>query len=99
MGTYSEFGSIKLDRFGQRVLLTTEQAEQAQRGGCALLAEVEFQSFGFTEDDLRYWANPFEDPFDIPPTQSADKAAFLAKQGEVRAYFAQLHQTLRKEQV
>lgn len=60
VGSYCEIGGgrIKLDRFGQRVELPAELAENVVKGGGAILPEEDFAKFGFTEQELSLYAYP-----------------------------------------
>jgi len=53
VGSNSDIGeSIRLIRFGQAVELSDELAREAVLGGCALVADADFQEIGFTLKEL-----------------------------------------------
>jgi hypothetical protein len=53
VGSNSDIGeSIRLIRFGQTVELSDKLAREAVLGGCALVAEADFQEIGFTPKEL-----------------------------------------------
>lgn len=101
LGTGTEIGPLKLDRFGQRVEMEPDIALNAQLGGCALIPDEKFQEFGFTQEDLKVWADPFIDPFDVPSDagQAKAKAAFIERQVSARMAYAQLRQGLAAERL
>jgi hypothetical protein len=60
VGDYSEVCGHKLNRFGQSVDLTDEQADEAIVGGAELLPEADFNDCGFTADELKKYPNPLK---------------------------------------
>ncbi len=99
VGSEVLIGSLKLERFGTRVLLEDDAAYNAQLGGGAVILETDFKALGFTEEDLKIWADPFMDPFDVPgnPKDRAAKAAFQLKRLEAQQIFCELRQRLVAE--
>jgi hypothetical protein len=89
IGTTAEVGPLKFERVGQRVEMEDFVADNARIGGCALLTEAQFNSFGFTSEDLKIWTDPFIDPFDTPTvdSQAANKAAYMDRLGRAREMF------------
>jgi hypothetical protein len=99
IGTVAEVGPLKFERVGQRVEMEDSVANNARIGGCALLTEQEFNSFGFTNEDMKIWADPFVDPFDVPTVeaQALAKAAFTERLQRARALFSEIRQKLVAE--
>lgn len=99
VGTVAEIGSERLDRFGQRITLDKAKAQVFQQGGCALLLETDFELIGFTDDELKIWADPFENVFDVPldAADAESKSEFIAKQQLAWATFRELRQKLVAE--
>jgi hypothetical protein len=48
----------KLENFGHAIDADEKEATDWQRGGCALLTEDEFNSIGFTKDELTKYKTP-----------------------------------------
>lgn len=84
IGTESYVGETKMSRFGQRFKIDEELAALAQKGGAALLSDEDFESFGFTDRELKVWADPFMSEHDVPTDEdeAEEKAAFLAKKNK-----------------
>jgi len=55
-GAFSEVGSTRLERLGQSVDFTQEQADEAILGGCILLTEEQYASIGFTPEEQKRYA-------------------------------------------
>lgn len=85
VGSYCEIdgGRIKLERFGQRIELPDEVAETVIRGGGAILPEADFESLGFTEQEISLYAYPGQ--------QIGAPEAFTRKQQEAHRAFCELH--------
>ena len=100
VGTGSELGAVRFERFGQRAELQPDVAAMAQRGGCALLSESDFNAVGFTTEDLKIWADPFIDAYEVPndPQQAKAKADFLRKKAEAQQKYIALRQGLLQPQ-
>jgi hypothetical protein len=98
VGSESIVGSLKLDRFGTRILMEDSVAQNAQLGGAALIAESDFLQIGFTKEDAR-WFDPYMDPFEIPhlPEDRIAKAAFQEKRSQAQQLFCELRQRLDAE--
>lgn len=75
LGTVGAVGSLELTQFGQRVTMSEEQAFEAVRGGCALLPDAEFQSIGFSSDELLKNAFPSARPRLDPSFQAKRRIA------------------------
>lgn len=57
VGTEVEIGAIKLNRFGERIMLDESIACDVRKAA-PLITEDEFNSIGFTDEDLKVWADP-----------------------------------------
>ncbi len=96
VGTESVVGNIKMTRFGQRFGIDSELAESAQAGGCALIEETDFNSLGFTTEELKIWADPFMSITDVPDNKedAKAKAEYLRKREAAQAYYCEVRQGL-----
>lgn len=96
VGSESLIGVVKMSRFGQRFSIDDKLALEAQKGGTAILEEPVFNSFGFTPDELKIWADPFMSYFDIPgdPGDAKAKAEFLRKREAAQAKYREIRQGL-----
>ena len=54
----SQLGDKKLEKLGESIDLTPEDAEHHIRGGCALLSEEEWQSLGISDDERKKYEEP-----------------------------------------
>lgn len=99
VGSEALIGPLKLERFGTRVLMEDDAAYNAQLGGGAIILETDFKALGFTEEDLKIWADPFMDPFDVPGNTKdrESKAAFQLKRLQAQQIFCDLRQRLVAE--
>ncbi|MGE5568544.1 MAG: hypothetical protein ACM3S5_05845 [Rhodospirillales bacterium] len=90
VGSYTEIGGgrIKLERFGQRVELPDDLADNIVKGGGAILPEAEFNQLGFTEQELSLYAYPGQwegAPEAFTSKQKAAHVAFAAYKERVEA--------------
>lgn len=92
----SIIGSIKMVRFGQKFSMPEELAKDCQAGGAAILEEAEFVKLNFSEEELKIWADPFMDPFDVPgkPEDAKAKEAFQRKRLQAQELFVLIRQGL-----
>lgn len=92
----SVVGSLKMNRFGQKFAMPESLAKDCQAGGAAILEEADFKTFGFTDDELKIWADPFMDPFDVPakPEDAKAKEDFQRKRLKAQELFVQVRQGL-----
>ena len=86
VGSYCEIdgGRIKLEKFGQRIDLPEDLAAVVIKGGGAILPEAEFESLGFTEQEISLYAYPGQ--------QASAPEAFLAKRTQAHAAFCLFQQ-------
>ena len=64
-GALTRIGETKLNRLGQVINLTDEDADQARRGGACILPAQLFDEIGFTEEELKKYPTP-ADSFNAP---------------------------------
>lgn len=97
VGSSSDIGNVKLDRFGQKLDVTSEFARQCQLGGAAIIPDSDFKKIGFTSEALRIWASPFMDHSTLPadPKDRKDMLNFLSKRREARQKFINIRKQLR----
>jgi hypothetical protein len=88
VGSYCEIdgGRIKLERFGQQVELPDAVAEVVVKGGGAIIPETEFESLGFTEQELSLYAYPGQ--------QDGAPEAFAVKRHAAHVAFHDHHKSL-----
>jgi hypothetical protein len=96
VGTEAHIGTLKLDRFGKRYSIDSDLATIAQRGGAVLISEEEFRKIGFTDQQLRIWADPFMPLFEIPtdPNEAQDKEDFMRKREAAQQAYRDIRQGL-----
>jgi hypothetical protein len=89
IGSEVSIGDVKLERFGTRVNLEEKFAAVAIKGGAALISEQEFTKLGFTQEDLKVWADPFMPELDLPPDpeEAERKLAFLDRKRKAQAIY------------
>jgi hypothetical protein len=88
VGSYCEIdgGRIKLERFGQRIDLPEDLATTVILGGGAILPEADFESLGFTEQEISLYAYPGQ--------QATAPEAFLKKRSQAHVAFCGLRESL-----
>jgi hypothetical protein len=86
IGASACVGSRELTQFGQKVLLTAEQATAAVCGGAAILPETVFLALGFTDEELRRYAFAGSHP--------RATSAFLGKKDAALTEFRALQRSL-----
>lgn len=93
-GSDSMCGGTAMKTFGQAIDLTQEQADQAMRGGCALLPADQFKALGFTPEELKkYPTAGFQSNAPKPFLEKRQNA--WNKFGEL---YAALHQPTEEKQ-
>lgn len=93
-GSDSMCGGTAMKSFGQAIELTEEQAEEAMRGGCALLPADQFNSIGFTPDELKKYPTAGYQ-INAPKPFLEKRQAAWSKFGEL---YAALHQQPEEKQ-
>jgi hypothetical protein len=86
LGLDSNVGPKRLKQFGEQVELSPEVAAvvMSKNAHCPMLPEEEFWAQGFTEDELRKYAQPW--------THNTADPAFLAKKRAALQRYAELAQ-------
>jgi hypothetical protein len=83
VGRESYIGEQKLDKLGQAITLDAETAQVAKEGNALLLTEEQFESVGFTADELRTYADPGSWPDATPEFREKLKLARALAREEV----------------
>jgi hypothetical protein len=91
VGTHSYVGTIELSRFGQRVELPDGVARTAIAGGCALLPAEEFETIGFTAEEVE--RHPYPGDWESAP------AELIAKRCAAHAAVARIREEIQRGRV
>ena len=110
IGTETSIGHLVLRRFGQKITIKLDNAPakpgplpfdpeatiKSVRKSAPLLTEAEFNSHGFTDEDMKIWSDPFMSPFDMPtdPKEAARKVDFLRKRDAATRMYRDIQQGL-----
>ncbi len=99
LGAESHIDNVKLSRFGQRFSIPEEVAEIAQRGGCAIILESDYEGFFPDPNLVKIYGSPFMNDFSIPsdPKQAKEKEVFLEQKAAALAHFREIHFSLLGE--